>query len=57
MLELKGNTKEELPSICVSTILNLRVTIPVMYILCMNIISSIRAGVIFLISTKPDTPA
>lgn len=48
MLELKENTKEGLPSICVSTILNLRVTILVMYILRMNIIGSIRVSVIFL---------
>jgi hypothetical protein len=48
MIELKENTKEGLPSICVSTILNLRATILVMYILYMNIISSIGISIIFL---------
>lgn len=48
MLELKENTKKGLPSICVSTILNLRVTILVMYIFCMNIIGSIMVRCKFI---------
>jgi len=52
MLELKGNTKEELPGIFLSTILNIRVTILVMYILCMNIIGSISIRCNFLYKHK-----